>query len=186
MERMKILDLRLNSLELFLHATEDRAKRARAGALSPLQAGAHRRFVPAPSRTPHASLSRAHPVSRPRGGTPGRCEVPRLGSAGATRARGAGCCGPAGLLLRVCTGGRARRSCCARDDLLASASAGLLGLPQAGRVCSAGSEPETGGSCSRNRLYTLAATAAGWLPAGRHSGLASLTGSYLPAEFLWA
>lgn len=127
------------------------------------------------------------PVSRARGVDPGRCGVPRRGRAGAARARGVDCCWPSGLLLRVCTGGWTRRGSCARDGLLASVSAGLLGFPQLSWVRSAGRKPDTGGSSSRNRLYTLAAAAAWWLPPGRRSQFASLlAGSYLPMGSLWA
>lgn len=136
----------------------------------------------APS-SPHPSLSSAHPVRRPRAAR-GRCTVPRRGRAGAARARGADCCWPEGRLLQVCAGGWTRRGCCARGGLLASASVDLLGLPQLGWTSSAGGEPRTGASCSRNRLYTLAVAATG-LPPGRRSRLASLpAGSYLPTGSL--
>lgn len=136
----------------------------------------------APS-SPHPSLSSAHPVRRPRAAR-GRCTVSRRGRAGAARARGADCCWPEGRLLQVCAGGWTRRGCCARGGLLASASVDLLGLPQLGWTSSAGGEPRTGASCSRNRLYTLAVATTG-LPPGRRSRLASLpAGSYLPTGSL--
>lgn len=129
------------------------------------------------------------PVSLPRGGVggaaPGLCRVPRRGRAGAARARGAGCCWPRELLLQFCAGGWIRRSCCARGGLLASASAGLLRPPKPGSARFAGCKPGMGASCSWNRLYTLAAAAAGWLPPGRRSRFASLpAGSYLPTGTL--
>lgn len=137
----------------------------------------------------HISLCSAHPVSLPRGGVggaaPGLCRVPRRGRAGAARARGAGCCWPRELLLQFCAGGWIRRSCCARGGLLASASAGLLRPPKPGSARFAGCKPGMGASCSWNRLYTLAAAAAGWLPPGRRSRFASLpAGSYLPTGTL--
>lgn len=131
------------------------------------------------------------PVSRPRGwveaAAPDLCGVPTRWTAGAARARGAGCCWRRGLLLRICAGGWTRRGCCARGGLLASTSAGLLGFPQPSWARSAGSKPGTAASCSRNRLYTLAVATAGWLPPGRRSRFVSLpAGSYLPTGSLWA
>lgn len=143
------------------------------------------RTAPAPAPQPPRFLSPAHPVSRARGGAGGaargRGRVPKRGRAEAALARGAGCCWPRRPPLQVCAGGHTRCGCCARGGLLAS------GLPQPGWARSAGGEPGTGASCSRNRLYTLAPAVAWWPPPGRHSRLASLpTGANRPAGSLWA
>lgn len=143
--------------------------------------------LPARASLIHHSLFSAHPVSRPCRTAAGRCGV--TGRATEGTARAAGCGWPRGLFLRVWTGGWTRRSCWARDGLLASASAsaGLLGLRWPGWFHSEGDKPDTGASGSRNRLYTLAAAATGWLPTGRHNRFVSLlAGSYLPTESLWA
>lgn len=183
------LDLRAPVRCCFSAVSRPEGRRAEPSTLcSLLHLAPARSTQPQPS-LPLTSLSSAHPETRPRGRVEGaaqdRCKVPRRGRAGLARARAAGGCGPSGLLLQVCAGGWTRRSCCARGGLLASASPGLLRPLEPAWDCSAGCEPATGAFCSRNRLYTLAAAAAGWLPPGRHSRFAFLpAGSYLPTGTL--